>query len=199
MSPLLALCGHQDRAAECPLSGVKQTSKFKSVTQAQQSGAVRRIGILMAYAENDPETGPHRIFPTGVARAGLEARRKFQIEYRWAAGDKQRTQELARDIVGLQPDLIVANNHACYGCAATRDEDYPYRLRDRFRSSRRWTCRKYRDVRVESEIGIKAVVITRKSNFTLLLSQSFHGHWHSVPWPQSDETLRFDGMASLET
>jgi hypothetical protein len=71
--------------------------------------------------------------------------------------------------------------------------------RDRFRSSRRWTCRKYRDVRVESEIGIKAVVITRKSNFTLLLSPSFHGHWHSVPWPQSDETLRFDGMASLET
>jgi len=52
---LLAQSGHPDRVGECPLSGAKRTSKFKSVTQAQQSGAVRRMGILMAYAENDPE------------------------------------------------------------------------------------------------------------------------------------------------
>ena len=36
-------------------------------------------------------------------------------------------------------------------------------------------------------------------NFTLLLSPSFYGHWHSVPRPQGDEALRFDGMAGLET
>jgi hypothetical protein len=32
----------------------------------------------------------------------------------------------------------------------------------------------------------------------LLLSPWFYGHWHAVSRPQGDETLRFDGMASLE-
>ena len=32
--PFLALSGHPDRVAECPLSGEKRTSKFKSVTSA---------------------------------------------------------------------------------------------------------------------------------------------------------------------
>jgi hypothetical protein len=34
MSPVLALSRHPDRVGECPLSGVKRTSKFKSVTSA---------------------------------------------------------------------------------------------------------------------------------------------------------------------
>jgi hypothetical protein len=34
MSPLLAQSRHPDRVGECPLSGVKRTSKFKSVTSA---------------------------------------------------------------------------------------------------------------------------------------------------------------------
>jgi hypothetical protein len=38
-----------------------------------------------------------------------------------------------------------------------------------------------------------------KSRFPpLLLSPWFYGHWHAVSRPQGDETLRFDGMASLE-
>jgi hypothetical protein len=32
--PLLALSGYWDGGEECPLSGVKRTSKFKSVTSA---------------------------------------------------------------------------------------------------------------------------------------------------------------------
>jgi hypothetical protein len=32
--PLLAQSRHPDRVGECPLSGVKRTSKFKSVTSA---------------------------------------------------------------------------------------------------------------------------------------------------------------------
>jgi hypothetical protein len=34
MSPLVAQSRHLDRADECPLPGVKRTSKFKSVTSA---------------------------------------------------------------------------------------------------------------------------------------------------------------------
>jgi hypothetical protein len=34
MSPLVAQSGHDNQAQRCPLSGVKRTSKFKSVTSA---------------------------------------------------------------------------------------------------------------------------------------------------------------------
>jgi putative ABC transport system substrate-binding protein len=78
--------------------------------QAQQSGAIRRIGILMAYAENDPEAQDLiESFQRALQELGWKDGANLQIEYRWAAGDKQRMQERARDIVGLQPDLIVAN------------------------------------------------------------------------------------------
>jgi putative ABC transport system substrate-binding protein len=72
--------------------------------QAQQSGAIRRIGILMAYAENDPEAQDLiESFQRALQELGWKDGANLQIEYRWAAGDKQRMQELARDIVGSFP------------------------------------------------------------------------------------------------
>jgi hypothetical protein len=38
----------------------------------------------------------------------------------------------------------------------------------------------------------------RKLISPLLLSPWFYGHWHAVSRPQGDETLGFDGVASLE-
>jgi len=52
---------------------------------AQQAGQVRRIGVLMAIAENDPE-GQARVaaFREGLRKLGWVDGRNIQIETRWA-------------------------------------------------------------------------------------------------------------------
>jgi putative ABC transport system substrate-binding protein len=78
---------------------------------AQQTGHVRRIGVLMSAAESDPE-GQARIkaFRQGLADLGWTDGRNLRVEYRWAAGDINRMRAYATELVGLAPDLLVGNS-----------------------------------------------------------------------------------------
>jgi putative ABC transport system substrate-binding protein len=78
--------------------------------RAQQPDRVRRIGVMMANAESDPE-GQDRIaaFRRGLLELGWAEGRNLRIDYRWAAGDSNRTRQLARELVTLEPDVILAN------------------------------------------------------------------------------------------
>ncbi len=78
---------------------------------AQPHEKIRRIGVLMTVNETDPE-GQARI---GALRQGLNQLGWFEgknltIEYRWAGGDMARLRDCAAELVGLAPDLIVANS-----------------------------------------------------------------------------------------
>jgi len=74
--------------------------------RAQQRERVRRIGVLMNLAERDPE-GEARIaaFQEGPGKFGWT---ELQIEYRWFAGDPERAQAYAADLVKLKPEVIFA-------------------------------------------------------------------------------------------
>jgi putative ABC transport system substrate-binding protein len=80
------------------------------VAQAQQSGRVRRIAVLMNNAEDDPE-GQARgtAFRQGLQALGWTEGSNLRIDWYWTAGDLARIRsdvmELARD----EPDIIVAN------------------------------------------------------------------------------------------
>jgi putative tryptophan/tyrosine transport system substrate-binding protein len=78
--------------------------------RAQQPDRMRRIGVLMSFAANDPE-GQSRAaaFENGLRELGWVRGRNLRIEYRWADNpDVLRTQ--ATELVGMAPDLIVANS-----------------------------------------------------------------------------------------
>jgi ABC-type uncharacterized transport system substrate-binding protein len=77
--------------------------------RAQQPDRMRRIGVLMAYAESDRE-GQARVaaFRDGLQKLGWTEGRKIRIDYRWAAGDMEAMQRFAKELVALQPDLIFA-------------------------------------------------------------------------------------------
>jgi putative tryptophan/tyrosine transport system substrate-binding protein len=77
--------------------------------RAQQPDRVRRIGVLMGYAESDPE-GQRCIkaFLQGLQELGWAPGRNVQIEYRWGGADPDRIQTYATEIVGLKPDVILA-------------------------------------------------------------------------------------------
>src|SRR6516162_6735173 len=76
--------------------------------RAQQSDRMRRIGVLMPWDENDP-LWPSRLtsFTQALADLGWTDGRNVRMELRWAGSDINRIRALARELVGLQPDIIV--------------------------------------------------------------------------------------------
>jgi ABC-type uncharacterized transport system substrate-binding protein len=77
--------------------------------RAQQPGGMRRIGVLMAIADNEEGRARIAAFRDELHRLGRLEGRNIQIEIRWAAGDEAKLQDLAKELVRLQPDVILAN------------------------------------------------------------------------------------------
>src|SRR5215471_18267467 len=77
---------------------------------AQQGNRVRRIGVLMALDENDPEQ-KRRLFPftQALADLGWTDGRNVRIDVRWTGGDINRIRLLAQELVGPQPDIILTS------------------------------------------------------------------------------------------
>jgi putative ABC transport system substrate-binding protein len=78
--------------------------------RAQQPGQVRRIGVLMAHAESDPEGQAFvAAFREVLQKLGWTEGRNIRIDTRWAA-EVGLMQGFAKELIALQPDLILANN-----------------------------------------------------------------------------------------
>jgi putative ABC transport system substrate-binding protein len=78
--------------------------------RGQQSAGMRRIGVLVAsYAETDRE-GQARVavFLDTFRRLGWSDGRNVRIDYRWGAGDADRSTAFAAELVRSAPDVIVA-------------------------------------------------------------------------------------------
>jgi putative ABC transport system substrate-binding protein len=78
--------------------------------RAQQGGRIRRIGVLMGGDENDPQVKTNlAAFTQAVAGMGWTDGRNVRMDVRWGGGDANRMGALAHELVGLQPDIIVAS------------------------------------------------------------------------------------------
>jgi putative ABC transport system substrate-binding protein len=79
---------------------------------AQQPDQVRQIGVLMSVPENDPEAQAWlSTFREGLQQLGWTAGRNIRLDYRWAAPfDVESRQRAAKELVALQPELILAQN-----------------------------------------------------------------------------------------
>jgi putative tryptophan/tyrosine transport system substrate-binding protein len=81
------------------------------VARAQLPERMRRIGLLMGYVENDSEgQGFVTAFREGLQKLGWTEGRNIRIEYRWAALDAELRQRFAKELVALQPDVILSAN-----------------------------------------------------------------------------------------
>jgi putative tryptophan/tyrosine transport system substrate-binding protein len=77
--------------------------------RAQQPDRVRRIGVLMGYADNDSEAQTWvAAFREGLQRLGWAEGRNIGIDTRWARSEVDAMQRLAQELVALQPDLILS-------------------------------------------------------------------------------------------
>ena len=83
------------------------------LTARAQQPAVRRIGVLMLYPENDPE-GQLRAtaFRQGLNKLGWTAGRNIQIDFHWGLGDTDWIRSAAAQLLQLGPEVILANGDA---------------------------------------------------------------------------------------
>jgi putative ABC transport system substrate-binding protein len=81
--------------------------------RAQQPERMRRIGVLMLYPENDP-AGQLRAmaFRQELEKLGWTVGRNLQIDYLWGVGDADWIRSAAAQLLGLAPDVILANGDA---------------------------------------------------------------------------------------
>ena len=76
---------------------------------AQQPDQMRRIGVLMNNAEDDPESKAQLVgFRQGLQQLGWSEDRNIRIYTRFAADRPDQYQVLAKELVALQPDAIFA-------------------------------------------------------------------------------------------
>ena len=85
---------------------------WPTAARAQQPERMRRIGVLMGYPENDLEgTAFFAAFREGLEKLGWVEDRNTRFDARWAtADDAEARQRFAKELVALQPDLILSNN-----------------------------------------------------------------------------------------
>jgi len=77
--------------------------------RAQQQERVRRIGVLMNNAEDDPESKAQLVgFRQGLQQLGWSEDRNIRMYVRFAADRPDQYQVLAKELVALQPDAIFA-------------------------------------------------------------------------------------------
>jgi len=79
--------------------------------RAQQSAPVRRVGLLIGYSEDDPETQARlSAFRQGLEHLGWKEGSSVRIDYRFAPASPDQAQVFAKELVALQPDVLVGNS-----------------------------------------------------------------------------------------
>src|SRR5262249_14506848 len=74
---------------------------------AQQPDRMRRIGVLMSFAEDDPQA-KFRLaaFTEGLQQLDWTVGRNVKIDVRWGAADAVRSRRYAAELVALAPDVV---------------------------------------------------------------------------------------------
>jgi ABC-type uncharacterized transport system substrate-binding protein len=77
--------------------------------RAQQAGEMRRVGVLMGAAADDPESQARMAaFTEALAQLGWERGRNLRIDLRWATTDAGEIRRHAAELAALAPDIILA-------------------------------------------------------------------------------------------
>jgi putative ABC transport system substrate-binding protein len=91
---------------------IGSTVGWPLAAHAQQPERMRRIGVLMAYAEGDREGQAFlAAFREELKKLGWAEGRSIQIDVRWAPASSKENlrRQFAQELIALQPDLIVSH------------------------------------------------------------------------------------------
>ena len=91
------------------IAGLGSAAAWPVMARAQQGDRVRRIGVLIGGGEDDLAKTFVSAFIQSLAGLGWTAGRNVRMDLRSYGDDINRILALARELVGLQPDIIVTN------------------------------------------------------------------------------------------
>jgi putative ABC transport system substrate-binding protein len=92
------------------LAGIAaSTASWSLVARAQQSERMRRIGVFMSTAEDDP-VGQSRVaaFQQAMQQLGWNEGRNVRMDTRWGTNDTDLYRKYAAELVALAPDVILS-------------------------------------------------------------------------------------------
>jgi ABC-type uncharacterized transport system substrate-binding protein len=96
------------------------------VARAQLLSRIRRIGVLINFAADDPAAQSRlQAFLEGLHSLGWIDGRNVQIDLRWGAGDVDRVRVYAAELVSLGPDVIFANGVTSVGALQRETNSIP--------------------------------------------------------------------------
>jgi hypothetical protein len=128
-----AVCGKAARTDLCGGRAMKRTSlplqrrefiavlggaTWSLVARAQQAQRMRRIGVLLGQAADDPESmARNAAFLQGLQEMGWSVGRNVQIDYRWGAGDAGRIRKFATELVALKKSSWPPETRSYWRCS----------------------------------------------------------------------------------
>ena len=84
--------------------------------RGQQPERMRRIGVLVPYAENDPEAKARfAAFLQGLQQSGWTDGGNVRIDARWTAGSADDTRKHAAELASSAPDVILTHGSSTVG------------------------------------------------------------------------------------
>jgi putative tryptophan/tyrosine transport system substrate-binding protein len=99
---------------------------YPLAARAQQSDRMRRIGVLMGFAESDPTAQSWvAAFRDALAKLGWSEGNNLRVELRWGAADPDRIRTLAKELVDLRPDAIFDQTTPVTGALARETQTIP--------------------------------------------------------------------------
>jgi putative ABC transport system substrate-binding protein len=92
------------------VAGLGGVAAWPIAARAQLSERVRRVGVLMGYDETDPRGKSYiSAFTQALGELGWTDARNVRIEVRWGADNLGLMRMFAKELVDLQPDVILAH------------------------------------------------------------------------------------------
>ena len=90
------------------------TAAWPLSARAQRPDQIRRVGVLMGLAEDDPDSKPRLgAFRQGLEKLGWSEGRNIHLDVRFALpANEQQVQMLAKELLALSPDVIVSQSTA---------------------------------------------------------------------------------------
>jgi putative tryptophan/tyrosine transport system substrate-binding protein len=79
-------------------------------SDAQQPNRLRTVGVLMGLANDDETQARAKVIEQGLAKRGWVIGQNLRIEYRFAGADAGRALSLSKELVALNPDVIIGHS-----------------------------------------------------------------------------------------
>jgi putative ABC transport system substrate-binding protein len=84
--------------------------------RAQQTERIRRIGVFMNLAADDPQSSKEiSAFLDGLRERGWTPGSNLQIEYRWVAEDPSLSHKYAQELIAIAPDVLLVGGGTIVG------------------------------------------------------------------------------------